>query len=59
MSTRNQREQLIHSATGQISIIIGVLICSWLYTIPLYKSLSEGVVNTNAAIDTYLTTSKD
>lgn len=59
MSTRNQREQLIHSATGQISIIIGVLICSWLYTIPLYKSLSEGVVNTNAAINTYLTTSKD
>lgn len=59
MSTRNQREQLIHSATGQISIIIGVLICSWLYTIPHYKSISEGVTNTNLAIDKFESTSKD
>lgn len=59
MSTRNQREQLIHSATWQISIIVGVFIATWLYTVPLYTNISEWVTDTNIAIDKYLSTSKD
>ena len=59
MYTRNQREQLIHSAVWQISIIVGVLIASWLYTVPRYTAISAWVTDTNLAIDKFLSTSKD
>ncbi len=50
MSTKNQREQLIHTATGQIAIIAMILIASWYYTIPQYMTLSKIISEINATI---------
>jgi hypothetical protein len=59
MSTKNQREQLIHTAVGQIAIIILVLAGTWIYTLPLYSKLSTSIVSTNEAIELYTETSKN
>lgn len=53
MSTKNQREQLMHTAIGQFTLIVGVVIGSWLYTMPLYSELSTSVTETNQVIVDY------
>ncbi|MBX9809354.1 hypothetical protein K2X92_03135 [Candidatus Gracilibacteria bacterium] len=59
MSTKNQREQLMHSATGQVAIIVLVLVLSWIYTIPLHSKLSATIDATNTNILAYKATAKD
>ncbi len=59
MSIKNQREQLIHTATGQATVIIAVLIASWYYSIPQYMELSNSVKNANTTIDLYNKNYKD
>lgn len=59
MSSKNQREQLMHTAIGQIAIIALVLIGTWMYTIPLYTTLSASVTSTNAAIEKFKETSQN
>lgn len=59
MSTKNQREQLMHTAVGQIAIIVLVLAGTWLYTLPLYSKLSASIVSTNEAIELFTETSKN
>ncbi len=53
MSTKNQREQLIHTATGQIAIITAILVASWYYTIPQFVGLSNTISGINSTIDGY------
>lgn len=53
MPTKNQREQLIHTATGQITIIISILVASWYYTIPQFMELSKTISGINSTIDGY------
>ncbi len=57
MSTKNQREQLMHSVIGQITVIIFMLVVSWIYILPLYQTLSESVLATNLVIEEYTKTS--
>jgi hypothetical protein len=59
MSTKNQREQLMHTAIGQVAIIVVVLAGTWMYTIPLYTSLSASVTLTNEAIEKFTQTSQN
>ncbi len=53
MSTKNQREQLVHAAIGQCAIIGWVIIASWLYTIPHFNQLSASVLKANETIIGY------
>ena len=53
MSTKNQREQLVHAAIGQCAIIGWVIIASWLYTIPLYSQLSASIIKANETVSSY------
>jgi ABC-type glycerol-3-phosphate transport system permease component len=59
MSTKNQREQLMHTAIGQIAMIVAVLVGTWLYTIPLYNTLSASVTSTNEIIEKFTQTSQN
>lgn len=59
MSIKNQREQLMRTAIGQVTTIIFILIGTWLYSIPLYKTLSASIVSSNAAIKQYSETVND
>lgn len=53
MSTKNKREELVHSLLWQSTVIIFVLIGSWMYTIPKYIALSESINKTNDLIWEY------
>lgn len=53
MSSKNQREQLMHTAVGQFALIVWVIIGTMLYTMPLYNQLSANVVATNEVIEDY------
>ncbi len=53
MSTKNQREQLMHSVIGQITVIIFTLVVIWIYVVPPYQTLSESVLATNSVIEKY------
>ena len=59
MSVKNQREQLMHTAVGQVTTIIFVALWTWFYSIPLYSSLSASVLSTNVAIENYKNTVND
>lgn len=59
MSTKNQREQLTHTAVWQITVIVLVLIVSWIYVIPRYQTLSETIAATNDIIEKFTSTTND
>lgn len=59
MSTKNQREELVHSLMWQATMIIFILVVSWMYTLPKYTALSESVNKTNALIKEYKDTFKN
>ncbi len=59
MSTKNQREQLMHTAIGQVAMIVAVLLGTWLYTIPLYSKLSASITSTNEIIEKFSQTSQN
>lgn len=53
MSTKNKREELVHWLLGQITVILFVIIGSWIYTIPKYIALSDSIDKTNDLIWEY------
>jgi hypothetical protein len=53
MALKNQREQLMHTMIGQITIMAMVAIVIWIYVIPDYISLSASVVETNTIIEKF------
>ncbi len=59
MSTKNQREQLMHTIIGQIALIVAIVIGIWFYTIPLYTTLSASIASTNARIEAFTQTSQN
>lgn len=50
---KNQREELIHSLIWQSTVIVFILIISWLYTLPKYVTLAESIDKTNALINEF------
>ena len=59
MALKNQREQLMHTMMGQITIIAMVGIVIWMYVIPNYTILTKSVVDTNTTIAKFKQTSND
>lgn len=59
MALKNQREQLMHTMMGQITIIAMVAIITWIYVIPEYTILAKSITDTNTAIDKFNITAKD
>jgi hypothetical protein len=59
MSTKNQREQLIYSAIGNIATIVLVFVLLWIYILPRYEALSLSVDETNENIKKYSATANN
>lgn len=59
MSNKNQREQLMYSAIGNMAMIICILLCVWIYIFPRYFALSAMIDETNAMIAQYTHTASD
>jgi hypothetical protein len=59
MSNKNQREQLMYSAVGNIALIIFTLLCTWIYILPHYTVLSATIDETNTTIAQYVGTAND
>ncbi len=59
MALKNQREQLMHTMIGQITIMAMVIIITWIYVIPEYTTLAQSIVDTNAVVEKYNITAKD
>lgn len=59
MSNKNQREQLMYSAIGNIAMITCVLLCVWIYILPRYSVLSAMIDETNTTISRYIHTSTE
>ncbi|NRH20512.1 hypothetical protein HOO68_00500 [Candidatus Gracilibacteria bacterium] len=59
MSTKNQREELVHSLMGQATTIIFVIIISWFYILPKYVALTDSIDKTNTLIKEYQDTYKN
>lgn len=59
MAIKNQREQLMHTMVGQITIMAMVIIITWIYVIPEYTTLAQSIVDTNAVVEKYNITAKD
>lgn len=59
MSTKNKREELVHSLLWQVTVIIFVIVLSWLYTIPKYIVLATSIDTTNDLISEYKSINSD
>jgi hypothetical protein len=59
MALKNQREQLMHTMIGQLTIIAMVGIITWIYILPDYTILAKSAIETSLAIETFNSTSKN
>lgn len=53
MATTNSKDQLLHTALGQIAICVGIALATWFYALPKYHELTDSVAAANSSIVGY------